>query len=238
MPSKIQLPPPGPGSGPHRVPSTVRECGSRAAVRGGAGTREKRVLRPSGRAQTCCQVHAHWCTVGAVLCRPDSRPDPQSSPSEDSVPGAQGSQAIQKGGLYGKPGSARRWMHSGDTGAASTCRLQRITQFHRNTQRTVTGARAHQKTRRQTDGQRRTAQHRVDKQKLMPGNAFPATGGGAGARSFPPLGGWALGAALRAGPAPLPPGRSVAESVPRLAGQERSGRRVSQQTAGSASSQT
>lgn len=169
-----------------------------------AGAGEKRLLRPSGRVQTCCQVHAHWCTVGAVLCRLDSRPEPRSSPLEDSVPGHKGPEPFRKGELYGKPGSLDALRGHWRPQNLPLVKDHTISQKYTEDS---DGACAHQNTRRQTDGQRRTAQHRVDKQKLTPGSAFPATAGGAGARSFPPLRGGALGAALCARPAPLPPGR-------------------------------
>lgn len=64
VPSTIQLPPPGPG--PRRVLALSGSAGAGLQCEA-AGGGEKRLLRPSGRVQTCCQVHAHWCTVGAVL---------------------------------------------------------------------------------------------------------------------------------------------------------------------------
>ena len=62
-------------------------------------------------------------------------------------------------------------------------------------------------TNRQTDGQRRAAQHRVDKQKPLLGNIFPGDERSRKTPLFPPFRGWAVRAARHAWPAPLPPGR-------------------------------
>lgn len=87
-------------------------------------------------------------------------------------------------------------------------------------QRTVTDA--------ETDRQRLAAQHRVDKQKPMLGNVIPATSGAAGRPLFPPLRGWAVSAAWRAGQPPYLPVRSPGGATPPRP--ERKGRRIRQKT--------
>lgn len=97
VPSTIQLPPPGPR--PRRVLALSGSAGAGLQCEA-AGAGEKRLLRPSGRAQTCCQVHAHWCTVGAVLCRLDSKPEPRKVPQRPLSPGTRVPSHSERGTLW------------------------------------------------------------------------------------------------------------------------------------------
>lgn len=128
VPSRIQRPPPGPGPAPRRCPALFGRVREQGAARGGGGRRDEGAetrrqgadLLPGARPL----LHSGSGSLSARL---------ETGPSEQSLGGlCPRARVIQKGALYRKPGSARRWMRSRDTGAPSTCRLQRMTRSHRN----------------------------------------------------------------------------------------------------------
>lgn len=190
------------------------------------------MLRPKSRVQTCCQVHAPWYSVRAP-CLLDSTTWPGGKSLGGLCPGRKPpSHSEGGGGTLWKAGTCLQLERSRDTGTAGTCDLQRLTRSQSNlTQDSDRGMCP------STDGW-------TDRQKNRGRPHSTDTGSRSACAEWrrrtpappaPPRLGGQRSLARRAGPLTS---RSAAEAVPQIAGQERSGRHVSQQTNGPASSLT